>query len=87
MYGLKAVPFTDLNEEIVFGFPVVAKVLLAQDVDPGAKAVENAVHLADGHRNTMLDRLDSGRKVVERPLDHAIHPHSLSLGPIGYVSH
>ena len=35
----------------------------------------------------MLDRLDSGREVVECALDHAIHAHSLSLGPIGYVSH
>ena len=64
---------------------MVAEVLFAQDVDPGAKAVENAVHLADGHRNAMLDRLDSGREVVECALDHAIHPRSLSLGPIGYV--
>src|ERR1700691_6009633 len=86
MYRL-AVPFTDLNEEVVFGFAVVGVVLLAQNVDPGAKTVENAVHLADGHRHSMLECLDSGRKVVECAFDHAVYPCGLSLSPIGYISH
>jgi hypothetical protein len=87
MYGLKAVPFKVLNEEIVFGFLVVAGILFAQDVDPRAKAVENAVHVTDGDRNAMLDRLDCGREVVEGALYHAIYSHSLNLGPIGDISY
>jgi hypothetical protein len=87
MYGLKAVPFTDLDEEIVIRVEVVVDILFAHHVDARTKTIDNAVHLADGHGNSMLDGVNSGRQTVERALDHAIHSRSLGLSPVGYVFH
>ncbi len=66
---------------------MVAGSLFPHHVHPRAKTVEDAVHLADGHRDPVLNGVGGERDLVERALHHAIHPRSLSLGAVGYVFH
>jgi hypothetical protein len=35
---------------------------------PGAQTVHDAIHLADGRRNSVLNRVDGKGELVERPL-------------------
>ena len=66
---------------------MVAGRLLPHDVDAGAQTIDDAVHLADGHRNPVFDRLNGRGELVQCALDHAVHTRSLDVRPVGYIGY
>ena len=66
---------------MVAGFP------FPHYLDPGAQTIQDAVHLADGRSNSVLNRANGKGQLVERPLDHAIHTPSLDLCSVADIAY